>query len=182
MGTRDDLLVAAKKCLAERGYAKTTVRHIVAVSGTNLAAINYHFRTREALLHQAMVESVADAVDEIVRSIAVGDDLEPRLDFLWSRLTGSFVTERELWAANIEALAAALHSPELRARIAEDQQIARTELGGALGTGLDAEDRASLGAVVMTMLSGLLVQWMIDPDGAPTPERISAGLRALASG
>ncbi|MGW4249734.1 helix-turn-helix domain-containing protein [Nocardia sp. NPDC004722] len=42
MGTREDLLAAAKQCLATRGYARTTVRDIVAASGANLAAINYH--------------------------------------------------------------------------------------------------------------------------------------------
>src|ERR1043165_6580784 len=101
MGTRDDLLVAAKKCRAERGYAKTTVRDIVAASGTNLAAVNYHFRTREALLHQAMAESVADAVDEIIRSVTTpatdtDADLGLRLTTLWSRLTASFTADREL--------------------------------------------------------------------------------------
>ncbi|HEY1176532.1 MAG TPA: TetR/AcrR family transcriptional regulator [Phytomonospora sp.] len=184
MGTRDALLVAAKKCLAERGYAKTTVRDIVAASGTNLAAINYHFQTRDALLHRAMVESIADAVDEIFRSVNAGDGGEPasRLTALWTRLTESFLADRELWAANIEALSAALHSRELRARLAEHQQIARTELGNALAAGRDPETAAAVGGVVMTLLSGLLVQWMIDPEAAPTPEQIDQGLLALTQG
>ena len=41
MGHREDLLEGAKRCLYEKGYARTTARDIVAASGTNLASIGY---------------------------------------------------------------------------------------------------------------------------------------------
>lgn len=113
MGTREDLLAAAKQCLAERGYARTTVRDIVAASGTNLAAINYHFGTRDKLLNQAMMESSADAVQQILESLPAHDAEDPaaRLrDFLHQLIT-SFTENRALWSANAESLTQALHSP-----------------------------------------------------------------------
>ena len=43
------LLIAASEVFAERGYESATVREIVARAGTNLNAINYHFRSKKEL-------------------------------------------------------------------------------------------------------------------------------------
>ncbi|MFE3187824.1 TetR/AcrR family transcriptional regulator [Nocardia sp. NPDC059240] len=177
MGTREDLLVAAKQCLAERGYARTTVRDIVAASGANLAAINYHFGTRDKLLNQAMIEATAAAVTRMLDSLP--GDAAPgpaaRLDAFWHRLIDSFAADREVWIANVEALAQAVHSPDLRVEIGAAQQDARSGLAHDLGN-----DNPAVGAVLQTLIGGLLVQYLIDPDHAPTPQDLTTGLRALA--
>ncbi|CCF65799.1 Regulatory protein, TetR [Nocardia cyriacigeorgica GUH-2] len=176
VGTREDLLEAAKTCLAERGYARTTVRDIVAASGTNLAAINYHFGTRDALLNQAMMESSGDAVQQILDSLP-GDpgDRTARLDAFLAALIGSFQQNPSLWSANMESLAQALHSPELRAEISAAKDRARHALAQFGQAGPDD----AVGAVLHTLICGLLVQWVIDPDGVPVPEELTAGLRTL---
>jgi AcrR family transcriptional regulator len=51
MGHREALLAGARRCLLERGYARTTARDLVAASDTNLASIGYHFGSNEALLN-----------------------------------------------------------------------------------------------------------------------------------
>ncbi|OMC34249.1 TetR family transcriptional regulator [Mycolicibacterium fortuitum] len=177
MGTREDLLDAAKKCLAERGYARTTVRDIAAASGANLAAINYHFGTRDALLHQAMLEASGEAVQQIFESLPADDPADPaaRLDAFLSALIGSFRAKPGVWSANMESLAQALHSAELRAEIATAQDRARRELA-QFGS---PDGAAGIGAVLETLICGLLVQWVIDPDGLPAPDELTTGLRAL---
>lgn len=184
MGTREDLLTAARKCLAERGYAKTTVRDIVAASNTNLAAINYHFRTREALLTQAMTDVVADAIATITAAIPDPDNanVAGRLRLVWTTLTESFAADRELWLANVEALTAALRNPDLRAEITKAHRTARTRISEGLRTGTTVGARGSedeVAAVVLTLLDGLLMRWMVDPENAPTPAEINTGLFAL---
>ncbi|RJO76598.1 TetR/AcrR family transcriptional regulator [Nocardia panacis] len=176
MGTREDLLVAAKQCLAERGYARTTVRDIVAASGTNLAAINYHFGTRDKLLNQAMLESTATAVHQIFVSLpeTAGGDPAARLDAFWHKLIASFEADRALWTANAESTAQALHNPEIRAESAAAQRDARVGLSNALG---QADLR--IGSILNLLITGVLIQWLIDADNAPTPQDLSAGLRAL---
>ncbi|WP_249044824.1 helix-turn-helix domain-containing protein [Crossiella equi] len=64
MGHREDLLAGAKRCLFERGYARTTARDIVAASGTNLASIGYHFGSKEALMTQALIEALTESTAE----------------------------------------------------------------------------------------------------------------------
>ncbi|MEU0501565.1 TetR/AcrR family transcriptional regulator [Nocardia sp. NPDC005998] len=180
MGTREDLLAAAKQCLAERGYARTTVRDIVAASGSNLAAINYHFGTRDKLLNQAMMESSAAAVQQILESLSdrAGADPAARLHDFLTRLITSFTENPALWSANVESLAQALHSPELRAEFGSAQAAARTGLAELFGP---VEPDSRIGDVLQTMIGGLLVQHLVDPDHAPTAADITTGLRAIAA-
>ncbi|WP_433212073.1 TetR/AcrR family transcriptional regulator [Microtetraspora malaysiensis] len=173
MGVPEDLLAATKQCLAERGYARTTVRDIVAVSGSNLAAINYHFRSKDALLTQAMIETTGEAIEEILK--ALPDDSREWFTAFWSELIDSFQSNPALWRANMDTLAQAAHLPEVRARLAEGQSRAQHELGKRL----PQEDKEG-SQVLLTLLIGLLVRWSIDPDNAPTPQDLARGIRAVA--
>jgi AcrR family transcriptional regulator len=47
--TRNKLLKAASEAFAEKGYRNTTVAEICRRAGSNVAAVNYHFRGKEAL-------------------------------------------------------------------------------------------------------------------------------------
>ena len=48
--TRARIVAAAEKLFAERGFASTTMRDLTSAAGTNLAAVNYHFGSKEGLL------------------------------------------------------------------------------------------------------------------------------------
>jgi AcrR family transcriptional regulator len=47
--TRARILRAATELFAERGFRRTGVRAICAKARTNVAAVNYHFRSKERL-------------------------------------------------------------------------------------------------------------------------------------
>lgn len=48
--TRTRILDAAEKLFAQHGYDGASLRAITSAAGVNLAAVNYHFRSKEALL------------------------------------------------------------------------------------------------------------------------------------
>jgi AcrR family transcriptional regulator len=48
--TKTLILDAAERLVAERGFASSSLRAITAAAGVNLGAINYHFRSKEALI------------------------------------------------------------------------------------------------------------------------------------
>ncbi len=50
MSTKQRILDAAERLFAERGYDGTSLRAITTEAGANLASVNYHFRSKEALL------------------------------------------------------------------------------------------------------------------------------------
>lgn len=53
-GTKTRILDAAELLFAERGYDATSLRAITARAGVNLAAVNYHFHSKEALLQAVL--------------------------------------------------------------------------------------------------------------------------------
>lgn len=53
--TRERILDAAERLFAERGFLETSVRDITAEAGVNLAAINYHFGSKDALYGEVIV-------------------------------------------------------------------------------------------------------------------------------
>jgi len=187
MGHREDLLAGARRCLYEKGYAHTTARDIVAVSGTNLGSIGYHYGSTQALLNAAMLSATEEWGDAIAAALAAdesdaGDDPLVRL---WRRIIGTMETHRAVFMASVEALVQSDRSPELRAQIAAGIREGRSGLAAML-TGqpeesLPAETVHTLGAVQMALMSGVLTQWLVDPSTAPSPEQIAAGVRALAA-
>ena len=53
-GTKHDLVLAAGELIAEKGYDGTSIRAIAEKANANIAAINYHFGTKENLYAQVI--------------------------------------------------------------------------------------------------------------------------------
>jgi AcrR family transcriptional regulator len=52
--TKDRILDAAERLFADYGYSATSLRRIIAEAGVNLAAVHYHFGSKEELLKAAI--------------------------------------------------------------------------------------------------------------------------------
>ncbi|MBW2370053.1 MAG: TetR/AcrR family transcriptional regulator [Deltaproteobacteria bacterium] len=50
LNTKDQILDAAEHLFASQGFHTTSLREITSQAGVNLAAVNYHFRTKEKLM------------------------------------------------------------------------------------------------------------------------------------
>ncbi|MGF1522007.1 MAG: TetR/AcrR family transcriptional regulator [Leptolyngbyaceae cyanobacterium] len=61
--TKEQILNVAEGLIAERGFAGTTLRSVVSKAGVNLAAVHYHFGSKEELF-RATVERLARPVTE----------------------------------------------------------------------------------------------------------------------
>ena len=53
--TRQKILDAAERLFGEIGYSATSLRHIISEAGVNLAAIHYHFGSKQDLLDQVIM-------------------------------------------------------------------------------------------------------------------------------
>ena len=71
--TRTLLLDAAERLFAEAGFAATSMRNITAAAGVNLASVNYHFGSKDALLEAVIQRRLAPVNDERLRRL---DELE----------------------------------------------------------------------------------------------------------
>ncbi len=62
--TKQRLLDAAEALFAERGFAATSLRAITAQAGVNLAAVNYHFHSKEALIQAVYARRIVPVNQE----------------------------------------------------------------------------------------------------------------------
>ncbi|MEM5528499.1 TetR family transcriptional regulator [Gammaproteobacteria bacterium AS21] len=84
--TAKQILIAAESLFASQGFAETTMREITREAGVNLAAINYHFGSKQGLI-QSVAEKFLRPFSEyieqsIVESNAIGNQQDVSLEEL----------------------------------------------------------------------------------------------------
>ena len=188
MGNREDLLAGAKRCLYEKGYGRTTARDIAAASGVSLAAIGYHFGSKEALLNAALIQATEEWGDELERALTADTDPDAppieRFEAVWTRVIESLAAHRPLWAAQFEIFAQIDRAPEIREFLAEAQQRGRLGLAALLQNidpTVEKEKAQAVGGFYHALLSGVLVQWLTDPQRAPSGHDLATALRTIVA-
>lgn len=110
-GTREDgdatknrIIEAAGRLFAKRGYAETTSKEICETVGANMAAVNYHFGSRDGL-YLAVLEKVRDYLtdnDALVKRIQTTTDPREKLGFFIEVFLRP-VFERQGWTVRLWA-------------------------------------------------------------------------------
>lgn len=189
MGNREDLLTGAKRCLIEKGYAATTARDIAAASGVSLAAIGYHFGSKDALMNQAVFESIGEWGQELQDALAAAGPPQPEhplahFEAVMRQTLKSFAgPDSGLWRAQLELLALAQSNQDLRAFLAGVQEIAGTGLAEmflGIDPATEPEAATAAGVVMHAMFIGLIAKYFLDPAQAPSAAELTDGLRVIA--
>lgn len=188
MGNREALLAAAKECLLEKGYNRTTARDIASAAGVSLAAIGYHFSSKEALLTEALLLAFGkwdEDLQQVLRTTVAPDvTAAERFEATWAGIMATFETHRSLWVANFEIFAQMVGQEAARKVIADKLHIARTGLAAMF---LNREESTisdhtarTIGTFYHVLLSGLVLQWLMDPASALTAKGLTEALRSSA--
>jgi AcrR family transcriptional regulator len=187
MGHREDLLAGAVRCLREKGYSRTTARDIVAASGTNLGSIGYHYGSTEALLNAAVMQAIDEFATELAHAMTT--DVDPhataleRFEQYWTRVIDSFAANRQVWLATFDVFGLAERVPQVRAALADGLRGGRMAWALMLHNidgAVDERKARAVGSLHQALLSGVIVQWLIDPEQAPSGSDLAYALRTIA--
>ena len=185
---RDELLSAALRVFARRGYREAGVEEIAAEAGYSKGALYWHFGSKADLLDALLAERVDKPMREKVALLASAppeQDMSVEGTKAFARQMAeqreAVLLEREYWSL-------AIRDPDLRARYAARQAELRRELAAAmqaraehLGTPdltMPAEDVAR---IVMSIISGLTVDELVEP-GSVRPELMGEALATIYAG
>ncbi len=169
--TRARLLRAARRCIASKGLAGTTSRDITATAGVNLAAITYHFGSKEDLVAQAMMEGLRTWLAPTLKVLGSEGDPATRTTLAISTLTTTFEQQRREAPGYLQALVEAPRIKSLQAAVVDlwkelrnllAGQIADMQQRGELEAWVDPEATAGL---IIALANGLVLQVTVDPDG-----------------
>lgn len=164
--TRERILREAFTLIGEVGWTNVSTRLLARRAGVNAALINYHFRSKDALLREAAAAGVAElvgpAVERMLGAVDAGRAIADLLRFLAGELTPA--QGRSL----LELSMRALDDAEIRRlMMAELEAFRSLVVQGLRRPGLDPGGAAVL---LVGMVDGVLLHRMIDPstdvDGA----------------
>ena len=187
VGHREQLLEAARRLLVERGSARITARDLVAESGTNLGSIGYHFGSKDALINAAIEAAFDDWADQLIALVMSDPDATPieRGMATWLTALDSLPDRKPILQAFVDCIAQAQRVPALRAQLAAHYNKARTRVAElvavSLGDDMPADDPRcrAIATFVISVLDGLTLQWLIDPEHSPSSDELRDGLLAL---
>jgi AcrR family transcriptional regulator len=74
-GTKERIMDAAEYLFGERGFGETSLREITARAGANLAAVNYHFQSKDALIQAVFARRLGPINEARIRML---DEIEAR--------------------------------------------------------------------------------------------------------
>ncbi|MDQ6605201.1 MAG: TetR/AcrR family transcriptional regulator [Actinomycetota bacterium] len=186
--TRDELLTAALRVFARRGYGQAGVDEIAAEAGYSKGALYWHFSGKEGLFLALLEERIDAPMREMVallESAPPERDMSREATREFARQLGAqreaMLLEREYWSL-------AIRDPVLRASYAERQ----TALRAALAASLSARARhlgtpdlpmpaEEVARIVMSIVGGLAVDELIEP-GSVGPELLGEALALIYAG
>ncbi|HEY4428933.1 MAG TPA: helix-turn-helix domain-containing protein [Solirubrobacteraceae bacterium] len=185
---RDELLEAALRVFARRGYPEAGVDEIAAEAGYSKGALYWHFSGKADLLTTLLEERVDEPVRDRVGLLASAPPEQDMSVEATREFARQLEDEREAMLLEREYWSLAIRDPELRAGYAERQ----TELRNSLAAALQARAR-HLGApdltmpsedvarIVMSIIGGLTVDELVDP-GSVRPELLGEALALIYAG
>ncbi|MEV0062545.1 helix-turn-helix domain-containing protein [Nocardia sp. NPDC050718] len=187
MGNREDLLAGARKVILERGVAKATARDIATAAGVSLAAIGYHFGSKDRLVTEALAEALGNAIGDAMEAlIADGAGSAPLAGFagLWNAMPGVFADNHEAMLASLENIVRIVRSDEARAQLGDQLTRAVTDIGDnvrAAHPELDAAQADAIGRLYFALVQGLGVLSLLKPGEAVADgDQLATAIRALA--
>lgn len=137
--TRQALLEAAGPVFAQKGYARATAKEICQLAGADLAAVNYHYGSKDGLYQAVLVEAHRQlvSVDELKVIAETPGTPEQRLERLVRTLLGRVNDKGRSWSLQVlvhEILAPTEHAPQFaRKAVLPKVQLVFGLIGGVLG-------------------------------------------------
>ena len=68
--TKEQIINVAEYLFAEKGFAGTTLRNVVSEAGVNLAAVNYHFGSKEELFRSVVARFARPVVKQELKRLS----------------------------------------------------------------------------------------------------------------
>lgn len=171
MGNREDLMAGARKAILERGLAKVTARDIASAAGVSLAAIGYHFGSKDRLVTEALTEEsgsgIGDSFEAAIRDAGEGRSLSEAVPIGWNDLLDVVREHHEQLLLSLENAVRIARSEESQAYMMDAVNRGQNDLAEILRsvhpTVSEAEAKA-VGKLYFTMFQGLAMLWMLAPE------------------
>jgi AcrR family transcriptional regulator len=171
--TKERILAAASKMLAEKGYAATTLREISREAHAAPGLVHYYFGGKDELLVevlQATGRSFQQRMEHLAQQMSSDWSLDALLRQLYERVD----LEPEVYRLRYESFALGLHNPVIEPKVRERLAQRRDEISPIIARALGNRERTErvkrfsldptlLAALLLALFDGLALQKIMDP-------------------
>jgi len=171
--TRERIIAAASKVLAEKGYEATTLREISREAQAAPGLVHYYFGGKDQLLVevlQAAGQRFHQRLERLVQNMPADRSLEAVLTQLHERVD----QDPNVYRLRYESFALGLHNPLIEPRVRERMAQRRQELGIVIAKIIEkmeptegakeaSLDPIPLAALLLSVFDGLALQKIMDP-------------------
>lgn len=185
--TRNKILSSAVKQFATEGYDHTAVADICREAGLSKGAFFHHFPTKQALFLAVLNARLMDLDQQLAGVLQESSSVADGLVNMAGVTSEVFASADGQLGMFLEFWTQAIHDPEVwQATIAPYRRYADLFAGylqaGIEDGSLQPVDTDLASRVVVALALGMLLQGVMDPDGAPWDEMTKNGIRLLLSG
>jgi AcrR family transcriptional regulator len=169
--TRERLVVATRDAIRELGLPAVTAREITARASANLAAIPYHFGSKEALVTEALMAEARELLAPVWELLGADRSAGDRAGAAVALLNDLFEEASEQVPVYLAALAAAPHLPEVRAGLGEMWEELRGRLAADISAQLESGllpawvEPSAMAALIVGLVNGVVIASVVDPVG-----------------
>ena len=138
---RDILLAAALNSFTQRGYDATSVAELATATGMSKAAVSYHFRSKNDLLH-AVADPLLDSLDALVDRHPTTPHWPGGVRALLEDYLTTLTNHSQV-AAWVDSDKAVLNHPQIGARLHHNTERMCQAITGSTADGTAATARAT---------------------------------------
>lgn len=171
--TRERIIAAASKVLAEKGYDATTLREISREAQAAPGLVHYYFGGKDQLLVEALQAAgrqFHQRMQHLVQHVSGDQALDAVLTQLYERVG----QEPEVYRLRYESFSLGLHNPVIAPGVRERLAQRREEIGEVMAKVLENPQRTKgakrssldptiLAALLLSLFDGLALQKILDP-------------------
>lgn len=172
--TKERIIAAALKVLAEKGYDATTLREISREAQAAPGLVHYYFGGKDALLVEALQAAgrqFHQRMERLIQQVPADQSLGAFLTQLSERVE----QEPEIYRLRYESFSLGLHNPIIAPAVRERLAQRREEIGSVMATVMKNLERTEgvkpssleptvLAALLLALFDGLALQKIMDPS------------------
>lgn len=165
------MLVAAREVVRDKGLVGATSREITSTAGANLAAITYHFGSKDELVAEALFAEIQRRVAPVLDALDGEGEPATRLLAAVQDLLGEFERSRRDTVVYLEALLLATRDAKYRRSALKIYRSISARLSATIGDLTEERlipgwvEPAAMASLIMAVANGVALQTQLDPRG-----------------
>ncbi len=182
--TRSRILKAAEECFAQHGYDATGVAEICRRAGVSKGAFYHHFPSKQAVFLELLNRWLAGLDTQLEAARAEAGTVPEKFLRMASMVRQVFQAAGGQLPIFLEFLTQAAHDPAVWQTTVAPYRRYRALFSGMIEAGiaegtLRPVDPETAAQIIVSLAVGLVLQGLLDPDGADWGQVASEGVRMI---